>query len=68
MTIEGGQNLKRVAAKSSQEEKEDNRALWECPAVRRLATEYAEGGGPYQSEGACTGTGTHSAKNAAPCL
>ena len=64
MTIEGGQNLMRaLAAKSGQEEEEGGRAVWERPAVRRLATEYAGGGGPYQSEGNCLPNGTHSARN-----
>ena len=65
MAIEDGQNLRRaLAAKSGQEE--GDRAVWERPAVRRLATEYAEGGGPHQSEGNCIPGGTHSAKPRRP--
>jgi hypothetical protein len=68
MTIKVGQNCKKaLAAKSSQEDEVGNRAVWERPAVRQLATEYAQGGGPLRSEGMCTGSGAHSAKQAAPC-
>jgi hypothetical protein len=42
------------------------RAAWERPTLRRLATEYAEGGGPTQNEGNCTIAfpNSHSRKNA----
>jgi hypothetical protein len=45
---------------------EDNRALWERPVIRRLATKDAEGTGGCLSEGeSCSaGTGMHSGKNA----
>ena len=50
---------------------EDNRAVWERPALRRLATKYAEGSGSFHDEGnppsgtcAQGGTGSHSCKNA----
>jgi hypothetical protein len=42
---------------------EDNRALWERPALRRLVTKYAEGGGNTQDEGNPTLGDKHSAKN-----
>jgi hypothetical protein len=36
---------------------EDNRAVWERPAFRRLVTEYAESTGVFQSEGQPPGGG-----------
>jgi hypothetical protein len=42
---------------------EDNRALWERPALRRLVTKYAEGGGDTQDEGNQALGAKHSAKN-----
>ena len=45
---------------------EDNRAFWERPAVRRLATEYAQGDALLQSEGNCMPGGDHSGKNVVP--
>jgi hypothetical protein len=42
----------------------DKRLEWQRPAFRRLATEYAEGGGPTSNEGNNNPGGTHSAKNA----
>ena len=53
-----------MSDKEAQKEEEAERALWECPTLRRLATEYAEGGGVYQSEGTCALDGSHSRKNA----
>jgi hypothetical protein len=55
-----------MSSKNRDESKqdEDNRALWERPSFRRLATEYAEGGGPNQDEGNTNLNGNHSAKNA----
>ena len=42
---------------------EDGRALWERPAIRRLAANYAENAGPSADDGHCVGgTGGHSCK------
>lgn len=43
---------------------EDNRALWERPAFRRLVTKDAEGSGVLQDEGECElgRAGMHSCK------
>ena len=49
---------------------EDNRDVWERPAFRRLAAEYAEGAGAFRSEGVpgggadCVMDGAHSCKGA----
>ena len=41
----------------------DDRALWERPAFRRLAANYAEDGGLSADDGNCVGgTGGHSCK------
>jgi hypothetical protein len=37
---------------------QDNRALWERPAFRRLVANYAEGGSSNLDDGNCTGTGS----------
>jgi hypothetical protein len=52
--------------RASQEEAQDKRALWERPAVRRLAANNAESGHSNLDDGNCTGTGsdfTHSCKS-----
>jgi hypothetical protein len=56
-----------MAAKNPDQSGDDNRdrAPWERPAFRRLATKYAEGAGFLQDEGVCQGQnpGSHSCKN-----
>jgi hypothetical protein len=42
---------------------EDGRAMWERPAFRRLAANYAEHAGPTKDDGNCNGGDTgHSCK------
>jgi hypothetical protein len=49
---------------------QDERALWERPAIRHLATKYAEGAGLFRSEGVpgggqdCVAGTDHSCKGA----
>ncbi len=62
---------KTMSSKNCDQQGEDNRALWERPAFRRLVTKYAEGSALLHDEGnpnsgvcAQTGAGSHSCKNA----
>jgi hypothetical protein len=56
-----------MSSKNRDQLKQDNdtRALWERPAFRRLAANYAEGGNSNLDDGGCGGSGSdihHSCK------